>query len=77
MIRSVLFLIVGVGAFFQGLMRIGQPAQDVEKSGWLYQQFGDQGIAYGMMALGLVALVIGAFMFNNTWIKAIRMRRQK
>ena len=77
MIRSVLLLIVGVGAFFQGLMRIGQPAQDVEKSGWLYQQFGDQGIAYGMMALGLVALVIGAIMFNNSWIKDIRMRGKK
>lgn len=77
MIRSVLLLIVGIGAFFQGLTRIGKPAQDVEKSGWLYQQFGDQGIAYGMMALGLVALVIGAIMFNNSWIKAIRMRGKK
>jgi len=39
MIRSVLLLVVGIGAFFQGLMRIGKPAQAVEKSGWLYQPF--------------------------------------
>lgn len=74
MIRSVCMLIVGIGAFIQGALRLGQPAQTIEKSGWLYQQFGDQGVAYGMITLGAVAFVIGAIMFNNSWIKAIRER---
>ncbi|MCV9907009.1 hypothetical protein OIV19_05165 [Brucella sp. HL-2] len=74
MIRSVCLLIVGVGALIQGILRLGQPAQIVEKSGWLYQQFGDQGVAVGMMILGVVAFVIGAIMFNNSWIKSIRGR---
>ncbi|KAB2682810.1 hypothetical protein F9L08_17035 [Brucella tritici] len=68
-------LIVGFGALIQGILRLGKPAQTVEKSGWLYQQFGDQGIAVGMIALGAVALLIGAVMFNNTWVHAIRARK--
>ncbi|MBB3216837.1 hypothetical protein FHW72_001908 [Ochrobactrum sp. RC6B] len=68
-------LIVGFGALIQGILRLGKPAQTVEKSGWLYQQFGDQGIAVGMIALGAVALLIGAVMFNNTWVRAIRARK--
>ena len=69
-------LIVGFGALIQGILRLGKPAQTVEKSGWLYQQFGDQGIAVGMIALGAVALLIGAVMFNNTWVRAIKSRKQ-
>ncbi|WP_353409231.1 hypothetical protein [Brucella sp. NBRC 113783] len=52
-------LIVGFGALIQGVLRLGNPAQAVEKTGWLYQQFGDQGVAIGMIAMGAVALVIG------------------
>jgi len=70
-------LIVGFGALIQGALRLGNPAQAVEKTGWLYQLFGDQGIAVGMIVLGAVALIIGAVMFNNTWIRAIRARRQR
>ncbi|KAB2679721.1 MULTISPECIES: hypothetical protein [Brucella] len=70
-------LIVGFGALIQGVLRLGNPAQAVEKTGWLYQQFGDQGVAIGMIAMGAVALIIGAIMFNNTWIRAIRARRQR
>ncbi|ASV83586.1 hypothetical protein CES85_4367 [Ochrobactrum quorumnocens] len=70
-------LIVGVGALVQGILRLGQPAQAVEKSGWLYQQFGDQGVAFGMIVLGVVTFVIGAIMFNNSWIKAIRERAKR
>lgn len=77
MIRSVLLLIVGFGALLQGLMRVGKPAQTIEKSGWLYQQFGDQGIAYGMIIIGLIALLAGAIMFKNSWIKIIRLRYKK
>ncbi|MFQ0815351.1 hypothetical protein AVM02_02300 [Brucella anthropi] len=69
-------LIVGFGALIQGILRLGKPAQTVEKSGWLYQQFGAQGTAVGMIALGAVALLIGAVMFNNTWVRAIRARKQ-
>jgi len=70
-------LIVGFGALFQGVLRLGNPAQAVEKTGWLYQQFGDHGVAIGMVAMGDIALVVGAIMFNNTWVRAIRARRQR
>jgi hypothetical protein len=74
MIRSIMLLIVGVGAFVQGTFRLGKPAQAVEHSGWLYQQFGDEGVAWGMIALGVVAFIIGAVMFNNTWVRLIKQR---
>ncbi len=70
-------LVVGFGALIQGLLRLGKPAQAVEKTGWLYQQFGDQGVAIGMITVGAGALTIGAIMFNNTWVRAIRERRQR
>ncbi|OYR17424.1 hypothetical protein [Brucella grignonensis] len=77
MIRSVCLLIVGIGALIQGILKLGYPAQAVEKSGWLYQQFGDQGVAVGMIILGVVAFAIGVTMFNNSWIKAIRERAKR
>ncbi len=75
--RSIALLIVGVGAFVQGFLRLGQTAQQIEKSGWLYQSFGDQGIAYGMMVLGIVAFIPGVIWFHQSWIMAIRARLRK
>ncbi|MGU3398994.1 hypothetical protein ACLBWS_04505 [Brucellaceae bacterium D45D] len=75
--RSIALLIVSIGAFVQGFMRLGKPAQAVEKSGWLYQNFGDQGVAYGLMALGVLAFIPGLIWFNQSWIRAIRMRFQE
>lgn len=72
--RSIALLIVGIGAFVQGFTRLGVPAQAIETSGWLYQNFGDQGIAYGMMALGIIAFIPGLIWFNQSWITAIRVR---
>lgn len=69
-------LIVGFGALIQGILRLGKPAQGVEKSGWLYQLFGDQGVAVGMIVLGVVALLIGVVMFNHTWVRAFNGRKQ-
>ncbi|MGU3577253.1 hypothetical protein ACLBWZ_17220 [Brucellaceae bacterium C25G] len=77
MIRSIILLFIGTGTFIQGVMRLGKPAQAVEQTGWLFQQFGDQGVALGMMGLGIITFMIGAIMFNNTWIKAIRKRCQR
>lgn len=77
MVRSICMLIVGFGALIQGLLRLGKPAQQVEKSGWLYQQFGDQGLAWGMIAIGIIALIVGAFMFNSTWVRAFKARRTR
>ncbi len=65
MIRSVCMLIVGFGALIQGSLRLGNPSQAVEKSGWLYQQFGDQGVAIGMIVLGAAALGIGVVVFKT------------
>lgn len=70
-------MIVSIGAFVQGFMRLEAPAQAMETSGWLYRNFGDQGIAYGMMALGILAFIPGLVWFNQSWIRAIRMRFHK
>ncbi len=70
-------LIVGFGALIQGSLRLGNPSQAVEKSGWLYQQFGDRGVAIGMIVLGAVALGIGVVVFKNTWVRAIKARKQR
>lgn len=77
MIRSILLLFIGTGAFIQGVMRLGKPAQAVEKTGWIFQQFDDQGVAFGMIGLGIIAFILGAIMFNNTCIKAIKKHRQR
>ena len=67
LVRSVGVLLVGTLGFAASLHRLGGPAQAVEQSGWLYQQFGSQGVVYGMIALtGLMALV-GAVLTWNVW----------
>ncbi|MFK4046887.1 hypothetical protein ACI2KH_18175 [Roseomonas mucosa] len=67
LVRSVSVLLVGTVGFAASLRRLGSPAQAVEQSGWLYRQFGSQGIVYGMHALtGLMALV-GAVLTWNVW----------
>ena len=67
LVRSVGVLLVGTLGFAASLRRLGGPAQAVEQSGWLYQQFGSQGVVYGMIALtGLMALV-GAVLTWNVW----------
>ncbi|WP_235889767.1 hypothetical protein [Brucella haematophila] len=77
MVRSIGMLIVGITALVNGILRLGTPAQAIEKSGWLYEQFGDQGVAYGTIVLGVVALLIGAIMFRNSWWVVIQQRRNR
>ena len=66
-IRSIGLLFVGTVGFTANFRRLGAPAQAAEQSGWLYQQFGSQGVVYGMLVLtGLMALV-GAALTWNVW----------
>jgi len=75
MFRSIGMLIVGITALASGIHRFGSPAQEVEKSGWIYQHYGSQGVAYGTIVLGIVCLAGGVFMFRGAW-RQIRQARQ-
>jgi hypothetical protein len=68
-------LIVGFTALASGITRLGSPAQEVEKSGWIYQHYGDQGVAYGTIVLGMVCLAGGVVMFRGAW-RQIRQAKQ-
>ena len=57
--RWLALSVIGGVALFMAVARWGEPARAEERSGWLYQQFGDQGVVLGMLAMGLVFLVLG------------------
>ena len=68
-------LIVGVTALASGINRLGSPAQEVEKSGWIYQHYGSPGVAYGTIVLGFVCLSSGIIMLRSAWRQIQRVRR--
>ncbi|GGJ82657.1 hypothetical protein GCM10007426_09630 [Alloalcanivorax dieselolei] len=41
------------------LVHWGEPATAEERTGWLYQRFGDQGVVLGMLAMGGLMLLSG------------------
>lgn len=75
MFRSIGMWIVGLTALISGIHRLGSPAQEVEKSGWIYQHYGSQGVAYGTIVLGIVCLFGGIIMFRSAWRQIQRARR--
>ncbi len=75
MFRSISMLIIGFTALINGIHRLGAPAQQVEKSGWLFQHFGSQGIAYGTITLGVVALFTGGIMGKYAWRDLMHLRQ--
>ena len=67
LVRRAAFLVVGIVLLVLGIGRLGTPAQDVERSGWLYEHYGPQGVAYGMiLAAGLIT-VFAAVMTWRAW----------
>ncbi len=65
MIRAIGILLCGIFLIFGGVR--GIPEKDVNKSGWLYQWFGQSGPAGSMIIFGVVSLIIGAWMFAGSW----------
>lgn len=57
--RGLALMVVGAAALLLGASRWDQPARAEERTGWLYQQFGDQGVVLGTLAMGLMFLVLG------------------
>ena len=64
--RWLALSVIGGVALFMAVARWGGPARTEERSGWLYQQFGDQGVVLGAQAMNrrerlwfLVFLVVG------------------
>tara|TARA_A100001391_G_scaffold69_2_gene123 strand:+ start:27124 stop:27720 length:597 start_codon:yes stop_codon:yes gene_type:complete len=57
--RWLALSVIGGVALLMALSRWGEAARAEERSGWLYQQFGDQGVVLGMLAMGLVFLALG------------------
>lgn len=45
--RGLALMVVGAAALLLGASRWDQPARAEERTGWLYQQFGDQGVGLG------------------------------
>ena len=64
LIRWIGFLVVGLVGLVFSVYRLGRPAQAVEQTGWLYQRFGSDGVAYSMIALTASMTLLGAII---TW----------
>ena len=67
LIRWVGLLVVGLVGLVFSVRRLGQPAEAVEQTGWLFQRFGSDGVAYGMIALTACLTVVGAVLAWRTW----------
>ena len=67
LIRWLGLLVVGLVGLVFSFRRLGQPAQAAEQAGWLYQRFGSDGVAYGMIALTACVAVSGALRAWWTW----------
>ncbi|MBL7250521.1 hypothetical protein [Alloalcanivorax marinus] len=57
--RWLALSVIGGVALLLAVARWGEPARAEERGGWLYRQFGDQGVVLGMLAMGLLFLVLG------------------
>ncbi|WP_133491818.1 hypothetical protein [Alcanivorax sp. 24] len=57
--RSLILSVFGVVCMAFALAHWGEPATAEERTGWLYQRFGDQGVVYGMLAMGGLMLLSG------------------
>lgn len=66
MLRSIGMVIVGIGMLFYGWGFYSKPLPSTapERGGWLYQTFGQEGLAFGSSGMGLHWLVM-------TWICSI------
>ena len=67
LIRWAGVLVVGLVGLVFSIRRLGLPAQAAEQTGWLYQRFGSDGVAYGMIALTASLTVLGAVLFWRAW----------
>jgi len=67
LIRWLGVLVVGLVGLVFSVRRLGQPAQAVEQTGWLFQRFGSDGVAYGMIALTACMTVSGAVLAWRAW----------
>ena len=67
LIRWIGFLVVGLVGLVFSVRRLGLPAQAVKQTGWLYQRFGLDGVAYGMIALMASMTLLGAVLTWRAW----------
>lgn len=67
LIRWIGVLVVGLVGLVFSVRRLGLPAQAVEQTGWLYQRFGSDGVAYGMIALTACMTLGGAVLTWRAW----------
>lgn len=57
--RSLILSVFGVVCMAFALAHWGEPATAEERTGWLYQRFGDQGVVLGMLTMGALMLLSG------------------
>lgn len=65
--RGAVLLVALVGLVFS-VRRLGTPAQEVERSGWLFQHYGAQGVSYGMIALTASFTLVAAILTWRAWL---------
>lgn len=69
MFRGIILIFLGIGATINGIFVFGKETSAIEKTGWLYQNYGSNGISVGLMLLGMVMFLIGFFMVRSEWRK--------
>ncbi len=60
---------MGIGATINGIFVFGKEPSAIEKTGWLYQNYGPDGISVGLLFLGIVMFLIGFFLVRCEWRK--------
>jgi hypothetical protein len=67
MLRGILLIFLGIGATINGISVFGKEPSDIEKTGWVYQNYGSNGISIGLALLGVVMFLIGFSMVRSEW----------
>ena len=67
MFRGIALVFVGIGALIDGIFVYGKEPSVFEKTGWAYQNFGQNGVSVGLMLLGAVVFLIGFFVVRYEW----------
>lgn len=76
-VRRGAVMLTGVFVLCLSIGQLGKPPQDVERTGWLYQHYGAQGVHYSMIALTVAFTLFAGAMTWRAWSAYARSRQPR
>ena len=76
LVRGIVLTMVGLGVSLQGLLSYGKEPSAAERTAWLFQRFGPNGLSMGMLVMGMAFIVLGVT-FTVRSIARLRDGRRK